>query len=95
MSQQNFYELITLNFDLAYLHPAWTPSCTHEVVAQENDTCATLAATWNITVSDLIQDNDNLDEACDNLVPGQQVRFREPAGIKAFLIYILAVLCKH
>ncbi|KZP05184.1 carbohydrate-binding module family 50 protein [Athelia psychrophila] len=51
---------------------AYAPACTHEVTAVTGDTCSSIAATWQTSVSELGSLNDQLDAACDNIVVGQQ-----------------------
>jgi len=51
---------------------SYTPVCTHDITVQANDTCASIAATWEISEAQLLFLNDNLDSACDNLLIGQQ-----------------------
>ncbi|KAI0316302.1 hypothetical protein OF83DRAFT_1173016 [Amylostereum chailletii] len=49
----------------------YTPPCTVDVPASET-TCQSLIYQWKITQSQFVQMNDDVDDACDNLVIGQQ-----------------------
>ncbi|KAF7977816.1 hypothetical protein HWV62_2539 [Athelia sp. TMB] len=49
-----------------------TPVCTRWVTTLPTDTCASVAAEWEISQDDFTDYNDNLDSNCDNFVPGQQ-----------------------
>ena len=42
-------------------------------------TCNNLAAEWELSVSDFVQLNDDVDDACDDLVVGQNVRWPMPS----------------
>ncbi|KAF8477975.1 hypothetical protein DFH94DRAFT_75096 [Russula ochroleuca] len=48
----------------------WTPTCTLNATAT-NQTCDALADVWNITSSDFVEYNDNVNDTCSNLVIGQ------------------------
>jgi hypothetical protein len=58
----------------------YTPTCTLNATATY-DKCNDLAMQFNITVPDLIEYNDDIDEKCDNLVAGKLVRVN-PSRIK-------------
>ncbi|KAI9448919.1 hypothetical protein F5148DRAFT_689899 [Russula earlei] len=47
----------------------YTPICTLNETATTQK-CDQLAAKWNITTSEFVQYNDDVDDACDDLVPG-------------------------
>ncbi|KAI0274285.1 hypothetical protein BGY98DRAFT_920913, partial [Russula aff. rugulosa BPL654] len=51
----------------------YTPQCTLNATAT-NQSCSGLAATWNISASDFVQYNDNVNDTCGNLTVGQPVR---------------------
>lgn len=73
-------QLMALNPDLHDCGPpmdvhevcmrSYTPTCTVWQPATET-TCNDLAATWQITVDEFVQLNDDVDDACDDLVVGQ------------------------
>ncbi|KAI0292840.1 hypothetical protein B0F90DRAFT_222249 [Multifurca ochricompacta] len=48
---------------------AYTPVCTLNATATQT-TCDELAATWEITVNSFVAFNDDVDDACDDLVVG-------------------------
>ncbi|KAF8470939.1 hypothetical protein DFH94DRAFT_205359 [Russula ochroleuca] len=48
----------------------WTPVCTLNATAT-SQTCDGLAEKWDITQSDFVNYNDNVNDACSNLVIGQ------------------------
>jgi hypothetical protein len=51
----------------------YTPTCTLNATAT-SQVCGALAEDWNITSSDFVEYNDNVNATCDNLVIGQPVR---------------------
>jgi hypothetical protein len=51
----------------------WTPVCAINATAT-SQTCDSLAEKWNITPSIFVNYNDNVNDACSNLVIGQPVR---------------------
>ncbi|KZP05186.1 hypothetical protein FIBSPDRAFT_967496 [Athelia psychrophila] len=51
---------------------SYVPACTHEVTVLSNDTCGSLETAWQVSEGDLLLLNDQLDDACDNLVVGEQ-----------------------
>ncbi|KAH9985729.1 hypothetical protein BJV77DRAFT_951593 [Russula vinacea] len=48
----------------------YTPTCTLNATAT-SQVCGALAEDWNITSSDFVEYNDNVNATCDNLVIGQ------------------------
>ncbi|KAF8272635.1 hypothetical protein EI94DRAFT_1697326 [Lactarius quietus] len=51
---------------------SWQPTCTLNETATST-TCDGLASEWNITSSDFVDYNDNVNDDCTNLVVGQPI----------------------
>lgn len=57
----------------AFSFTDYTESCVVNETATET-TCNYLLDRWELTVSDFVALNDNVDDACDDLVIGEPVR---------------------
>jgi hypothetical protein len=72
-----FFFVTTGNGSLSTSDPVCTrqylPKCTLNATAT-NQTCDGLAGNWNISTSDFVQYNDNVNGTCGNLTIGQPVR---------------------
>jgi hypothetical protein len=58
----------------------YTPVCTLNVTAT-SDTCDDLATSYNITVTDFVEYNDDVDDKCDDLVVDNPVRVHPQSSI--------------
>lgn len=70
-ASNRYSKMVTLTHYVRFT--AYTPTCYVNQTATET-TCNYLLARWELTVADFVALNDNVDDACGNLVIGQPVR---------------------